>query len=229
MTNKIVVSAAVVLSLVAMSLCAKGQLFLTGKTGFTYRTSGTSIKTSEKTTEVNGPSEFTLSLVPGIGVSVTNSLDLGLNVGYEFERTSITKDLGGGKDQTDATNTHGFVFNPYVCYHLFQVGDLAFALNAAIDFAYAAGSSSSTFNGKTETADIPSKLRFGTGVTPELIYRVSNHMALTASFDLFRVGWTMNRTSEEKDKTTTTKTSHRIDMGFNANKTALTVGMRYTL
>lgn len=175
-----------VVGFVFAGIVANAQFYAGGSLGF-----GMTSQKLDNGDKVGTETNF--SIVPEVGYSLNDRLDLGISIGFGMDQY---KPEGGEK-----TKSNAFMVAPYVRYSFVEFGRFKVMAKASLYAAFG------------EDVDKVKTTDFGLAVAPVLGYNLSDNFILLANLNCFALGFDYNKVKDGPATTT-------FGLGFDSNNVA---------
>jgi hypothetical protein len=193
----------------------QGTKYLGGNFNLGFGSS--SNKVGSETTD--GPKTFNFGITPTLGFFMQDNLMLGLGIGYSSS-SMTTKGDGVTEPDEQKVSTGMFDISPFVRYYMMPTEKMGFFVNAGFGVGFGKMKDEVTMGGTTTTDEMKLSA-FSVGVTPGVVFFISEKVAFEATFggliySSSKATYTINDTDFE-DKTS--------DFGLEINPANFTFGV----
>ncbi len=158
----------------AYSQTDQGTMYLGGSLNFGFGSS----KEKAGSTTVDGPKTFNFGINPALGYFISDNFMLGLGIGYDME--SYKEENYGIHDEYKVT-TSAFNVGPFVRYYMMPVKNAGIFVQGNVAVGFGKVKTETTDDGTTTSNEMKLSA-FTVGVTPGIVFFVSDMVSFEATF-----------------------------------------------
>lgn len=199
--------------LTLMYVEAGAQVFISGHIGFSSQ--GGKEKNGSVTVDKQSTNSLTFS--PAVGFEVTENFAVGLAISASSSKTKYPN----ATETIDKSSSFGFA--PFVRYYALNWDKISVFGEGSLGVY--SGSSSRTISGQVN--DGPKTSTFVVSVVPGVEYKISDHIALQTTIDVFSLQYYYRKETEGNSKDTASQFNFGAGLDNVASTNAIHIGAIY--
>jgi len=185
MNKKIIIS---LVALVLFGLTSNAQVFIGGGIGLDFLGGKETITQGGNSSSTDDPTNFSFSFEPKVGYFINDDFAIGLQFGIGM-LTSKEKQVNGNITTTIKENTFLWGVKPFVLYKMVGNDKLGLFLEGAVPLLGAVPKRIEDDGTTTTTTKGLKTFSIGVGISPVLVYNITDKLSLEASSDFLRLGF----------------------------------------